>query len=326
MEILESVLDGCVGKHRAYVGTTVSAALNSGMEAIDLLTGHERGKNGPQYNHMKERCDRINREYRDCRKEINSRMVEFLLNNDGIIDRWPSCENVIGIYTKVEDNASLDKIEFPFAYFGDEYKPAGYKVYREHEYPIYNHNFYNPYETEELKEAGRIKSEKHNQYFSKKACTGCKGSIRRFVAFLPALFAMVFLAFSLFCFFQNVVPAKQVTAWVEEFSNIPGILLFIPKVILYIFAYISEILRLNDILFWIGTLGISLVGIIFGIKKVISPKLARVNKATLEKLREENTKALDDYWAIEKEIKAVSDGWNNAYCDYIRLKYRNDSL
>lgn len=324
METLERVLNDCTGSHSAYISTTVKGTLNAGMEAVDLLTGHNRGKNGPQYDHMKERCQRINRNYKKCREKLNSQMVKFLLENEGVIDRWPSAENSVGIYTEVKDIPNLDKIEFPFAYFGDDYKPAGYDVYRENEFPVYDHDFYNPYETEELKAAALYKTEKHNQYFDQKARTGFKGGVKRFIALLPLILAVIFLAFSLFCYFKDVVPAIQVKEWVEEFSQIPAILLFIPKVILYVFAYISEILRFNNILFWIATLGISLFGIILGIKRVTSPKVSRVSATTLKKLWDENTDALEKYWAIEKEIKGVSKGWNNGYCDYLREEYRKN--
>ena len=146
--------------------------------------------------------------------------------------------------------------------------------------------------------------------------------MKRFKALLPAIIAALFLAFSLLCYFKDIVPAVQVKEWFQNFSGVIAIIMFIPKIVMYIVAYISEILRLNDILFWAGTGAISLAGIIAGIKKVTSPDLRPVSKATLDKMWEENTDALEKRWAIEKEIKEVSNGWNSAYFNYV--KYGRD--
>ncbi len=326
MEVLDNELGKCTGDYHSYVSTNVKDMLNDSMQVIDLITGHDRGKKGPQYNDMKQRCNQINMQFGSCRKKINSAMVKFLLENDGVIDRWPYVEDTVKITIGSKVGEDPYKNEFTFAYFGDEFKPAGHKVYREKEVPVYNHDFYNPYETEELKEAQQYEHEKHRLYFDSKANTGNKGRMKRFVALLPLIFAVLFLAFSLFCYFKDVIPVHQVNAWAKEFSNIPGILLFIPKVILYVFAYVSEILRLNNILFWVGTGAISLIGIVSGIKKVTSPKLKKVSKQKLEEMWEENIDAFEKRLAIEKEIKAASDGWNSEYCNFVRTQYKKSGI
>lgn len=323
MEVFDVELSKCTGDYHNYVSTTVGDMFKDGMEALDIITGHERGKNGPQYNDMKQRCAKINMDYRQCRERINRKMVEFLFENDGVIDRWPYVEDVVKITIQSKVSEDPYKTEFPFAYFGDEYKPAGHKVYREKEGPVFNHKFYHPYESEELKEAKLYESEKHQQFFSHKARTGRKGFMKRFMALQPLIFGGLFLAFSLYCYFENIVPAIQVKEWGEALSSIPGILLFIPKVILYVFAYVSEILRFNNILFWIGTLAISLTGIFTGIKKITSPNLRPVSKKVLDEMWKENTDALEKRWAIEKEIDEVSEEWNYKYLAHIGSRYRN---
>ena len=320
MEIMDEQIHENAGSFRGYVGTTVKDMFNSGMEALDLLTGHERGAGKAQYSHMKDLCDRMNYTYRHCRDKINDRMVEFLLENDGVIDRWPLAEDVRGLSVDHKQNGpDASNLEFYFAYFGTDYAPAGYKIYRIAPDTTWKNKFYYG-KTRKLKDLHDRKRELELLQSKQKDNRGLFGKIKRFLFLQPIILSVVFLIHSLICFFMNVNPAVQMGDWLEYLSWIPGFLMFIPKWILLILAMISELLRINPVVFWIGTILLTVAGIGAGIHLCGKPDVARVKNDVYQQTLQELQQATMEYEEAEAEWSEVSKAWNKAYFQVCRAK------
>lgn len=316
MEAMDEEITARTGSSPAYHATTVKAVANASMEALDILTGHERGKSGPQYGHMKDLCDRMNRLFDSCREKINERMVDFLQENDGVIDRWPSADDVRGLSVDHQQNGfDAPEIEFYFSYFSEPYKPAGYQVYRD---PLAR-QWKKPYyfgHTPELNEAYDRKKALQQKAAAQKSCRGLWGGIKYFLALQPLLLTVTFVIVSLIAFFTDQNPTVMVNDWLDALTVVPSFLLVIPRWILSILAVISELLRLNNVLFWIGTVVITFLAGLFGLFAAGHPSVLPVKKRDYLKTLAELREATDEYNAAHDEWKAVTEAWNRAYFEH----------
>ena len=107
----------------------------------------------------------------------------------------------------------------------------------------------------------------------------------------------------------------MVNDWIDAIPVIPAFL-FLPRWILSLLAGISELLRLNNVLFWIGTVLITFFGGCFGLTVCGKPSVLPVKKGDYLKTLAELQEATDEYNAAYDEWKSVTEAWNRAYFEH----------
>ncbi len=323
MEVLDEQIRSNLGSSPAYVGTTVKDVFNSGMEALDIITGHERGAGKLQYNHMKDVCNRMNLTYQRCRKKINNRMVEFLQENDGVIDQWPMAEDSRGISVEHSQNGpDGEPLNFYFAYFGSDYAPAGHKIYRkEGNTPTRQKITCSPSSSDEIEALWDRYKEIDSRYHVEQGTRDIIGILKSACYLLVPILTGAFLVFSLIWYFMGVDPAAQTLQWFQSAETvIPKFLLFVPKWLLSALAFVSSLLRLNSILFWVGTLMVTVLGGFASVSILSRPYAMPVKKSVLAKSKAASRQAWDEYQAAKDAWTAVSDAWNEAYFQHCKKK------
>ncbi len=321
MEAVEREIQKHLGSRSLRVDTSLKGFFRDAVEIKDQLTGHERGKSKVQYGHMIEVCDHQNFVFDNCRKKINEVMVEFLMENDGVIDRWPATNDAVGISTKHDPlGPDADPLEFPFEYFGSKFLPAGYNVYREQgNTPTWKKQICGPSSTEELSELWDRYKELDKQYHLEEGTRDFIGILKSACYLLVPILTAVFLVFSLIWYFMGVNPTAQTVEWFQAAESVlPKFLLFVPKWLLSALAVVSALLRMNPIVFWVGTPLVTLLGGLASVSILSRPYAMPVKKSVLAQSKAASRQAWAEFRATEDAWQAISDTWNQAYLEHCR--------
>lgn len=165
----------------------------------------------------KDRCSHMNDFFEQRKREINRRMVEFLKENNGVIDRWPSPESNCGAIFD-------DGMKFGFNYEGQPYQLCEGGVKRVGEEPVMlaKCEFPNEYaeamkELEQKKKSWAVKVYGMEKTMEEEELNW-KG-LRIAIALIPVFIGLLFAAVCLVGFFLDINPTAMSQMLVDAAGN-----------------------------------------------------------------------------------------------------------
>lgn len=275
-----------------------------------------------------------NKAFKNMRRSIDSAMMDYLVEHDGVIDGWPNPKtSLYQTYSSGSSNGVINT--YYFHYFGTDYGPFGRK------WGLDFHDEYKYEHSKEYKDA-LYKGEYHGvspfdnniERAKKLACQ------------LPWIIAILSAIMNVLCFLG--VDIMEVVAMAGEVSQgegqllglgtldkvIPAILVFglglpfLPSLLFYGLAesFGAIVLLLGGIVtLVIGKVATKLLLLFYEPSPVSQKAIKQEIKATKEYRRsEEYRRIVGGEDAQKAEYEAISRQWHNLWFDFYRKNYQGD--
>ncbi len=319
---MEAVDEACrtYGFGKFTPDTGISHSLH---DAVKDLTGI-----GGEYNYLKRNCETVNDSHSKIRRAVNKKMVDFLLSNDGVIDRWPEPESYHYMIVDSDDNKEN---RYFFNYFGAPYVPSGNAIKRSTSEPHYYQDYYYS-DGGELKEYRESTAWRRNYVSELKAERGLWGKIKFLFALSPVILALILIVPCLISFFffekdpylfEDTV-RNALAATGSEFLN--GVGGFFGVIMLFV-DLIFLLVEWSNAAFFIGLLILALfaAGAVYylmdcfdiDIRHVSSSEL-RNEKRTLREMEAELKEMEKAYEKSKKNWQDICSQWNGGFYRYLK--------
>lgn len=139
------------------IGKVYKDAVHNAYYSHEKISSRKNAETLDKTHEVKE----VNWLFDDMRKDVASALVDYLIENDGVIDAWPDPDSGLTVFfTNKDGDRDWDAPDYRFNYFGAKYYSQGYEA-KQSSKPVYR----NPYKYKDLDSVKKHYSDMNNAFF-----------------------------------------------------------------------------------------------------------------------------------------------------------------